>query len=604
MRGTFIVLAVWLVAMLAPSGADAALNPGQLDTAFGAGGFVDFDPSLAAPKSAFVNDVTVDAQGRTLATGGASDANGHAAFFAERFLSNGAVDTSFGENGSGFVLRQLSPNSSPDSIYSSGTTIDQAPDGGYLIGASRLIGAVTRLAAVKLTSTGHLEVGYGSDGNGTASIPTTSSFILSSHASVVLPNGSLVLTAAENTGANNFREALMTFAPNGIDNTSIYLHLGDAGGASLPTSIALLPSGKYLVGGSAGRSSGDTDGFVVRINPDGSADSTYGGDSTGASYLQFGTATSARSTNVNALANGPDSSVYALSTANTATHNVTKATVTRLGASGQPDGGFGPGGTRVLSLQQCASGNYCGTNGGDLLVDSSKRVLALVNVLDGDAPGKFAVARFGSDGGLDSGFGTEGVSVLPAATSYGNAMAFAPDNRLVIGGGRDTPTSVGLLTRLALERVEDPPPPASGGGSNPPAGNPPVVDKTPPKLTKLKITASTKTRKATLALTSSEAGKLAIKITRARSGHRKTSKSNCSTKTKTGRRCTLYVSYRSLTATLLAGKHSIALGRSAFALGSYRAVVTATDKAGNKAKAITVSFTVKAAPKPKKKKKK
>jgi uncharacterized delta-60 repeat protein len=603
MRSRLGALFFLLLATLAPGTAHAALSPGQLDSAFGSGGLLDFEPSLAAPKFSFVNDIALDAQGRILVTGAASDSTGNQAIMVARFAQGGQPDTTFGDNG--VFVKQISTATTPNTPNSSGQFVAPGPDGTVMVGALTYSPGPD-FVAMRLNSSGRVDINYGGNGNGVATISHPSvTFYSAARSGVVNPDGSMVLIGQyTNDGDHITGLAPMLFPANGVGGSYRGQQLGQTADGSNAQTIVQLPSGKYIVGGQASRTSGGNQSYIARLGADNPVfDTSYGSTGTGAVFNQLGSGTTPSST-TKALANGPDGSLYAVADASVDDNGRNRVAVTRYGVNGQLDPGFGPGATRYLSLDQCTGSGTCGTDGWDVLVDSQGRALVLVRVTNGDSSRRFALARYLPDGTLDASFGTDGISYGPLErTTNFISMVFGADNRMFLGGSNSTGSGSyhALLGRLALERVEDPPPPASGGGSTPPAGNPPVVDKTPPKLTKLKIAASTKTRKATLALTSSEAGKLAIKITRARTAHRKTSKSKCSTTVKTGRRCTLYVSYRSLTATLLSGKHSIALGRSAFALGSYRAVVTATDKSGNKAKAITVSFVVKAAPKPKKK---
>ena len=98
-----------------------------------------------------------------------------------------------------------------------------------------------------------------------------------------------------------------------------------------------------------------------------------------------------------------------------------------------------------------------------------------------------------------------------------------------------------------------------------------------------------KNGKATLGLTSTEAGTLTVAVQRGRAGHR--SRGRCSTKAKHGRKCFVYKTAKTVAAKLKAGKQTIALGKPK--PGRYHAVLRATDAAGNRTKALTVTFRVK-----------
>jgi hypothetical protein len=173
------------------------------------------------------------------------------------------------------------------------------------------------------------------------------------------------------------------------------------------------------------------------------------------------------------------------------------------------------------------------------------------------------------------------------------SMEFAPDNRLLTGGlvGSDDPFSA-TLSRMALEPIPDAPaaPTPPGPGSPGPGSPGGVADIAAPALTKLSVKFAK--RRGSLTVTSTEAGKMNAKITRARPGHK--SKGECSTRAKKGKRCTAYVSYRSVSHSLKVGTQKISLGSKRFAVGRYRAALTATDAAGNASKPLTLNFSVKA----------
>jgi streptogramin lyase len=93
----------------------------------------------------------------------------------------------------------------------------------------------------------------------------------------------------------------------------------------------------------------------------------------------------------------------------------------------------------------------------------------------------------------------------------------------------------------------------------------------------------------------SEPARVTVKIERKARGRRVRGK--CRAKARSGRRCTLWKSAgRSLTRQGLQGPNAIAfsgrLGRKALALGSYRALITATDAAGNRSRTAKLGFTI------------
>ena len=134
------------------------------------------------------------------------------------------------------------------------------------------------------------------------------------------------------------------------------------------------------------------------------------------------------------------------------------------------------------------------------------------------------------------------------------------------------------------------PPAPGGGGTTTPGGTTPLpADRTAPKLSGLKGSGTK------LSLTSSEAGKAKLSITKSTSGRRvggrcvKPSRSN-----RRRPRCTLTITVATRSATLAAGASSLALPK--LAPGRYTVSLVATDAAGNTAKAVTTTVVVKAKP--------
>jgi uncharacterized delta-60 repeat protein len=102
----------------------------------------------------------------------------------------------------------------------------------------------------------------------------------------------------------------------------------------------------------------------------------------------------------------------------------------RLMPDGQPDAGFGQGGTVVTAMQS--------NSGGDIVyalalpvVDGQQRILAV------GGEGDFMAARYLPNGSLDGSFGVGGkvVGMFRSNVGAARAVAMLPDGRMVLGGG-------------------------------------------------------------------------------------------------------------------------------------------------------------------------
>ena len=111
-----LVVAAFVAGLLPGTDAcagDALGLVGAVDPTFNGGGPVFLDAARTVPRSTYLNGLLIDGQGRLVATGATTDANGKSATLVARFGAGGESDPAFGENG--VRIQQLSSN--PVSAY-------------------------------------------------------------------------------------------------------------------------------------------------------------------------------------------------------------------------------------------------------------------------------------------------------------------------------------------------------------------------------------------------------------------------------------------------------------------------------------------------------
>jgi len=240
-----------------------------------------------------------------------------------------------------------------------------------------------------------------------------------------------------------------SFGSGGIVTTDI----GDNDDA---LAVALQPDGRIVAVGRIGSSRGD-DLALVRYNPDGTLDPTFG--SGGIVKTDIGSRDEATS-----VALQPDGRIVVAGTA-----------LARYTPDGRLDPSFGSGGIvkvqgfvypRALAFQSDAkivTGGPTGPTGGDFAVsrytpdgelDPSFGIVKIPLVLSlhavafepdgkviiggstGESGSDFALTRYGPDGKLDASFGTGGtVSTDVGGSDSGmRAIALQPDGRIVVAG--------------------------------------------------------------------------------------------------------------------------------------------------------------------------
>jgi uncharacterized delta-60 repeat protein len=192
-------------------------------------------------------------------------------------------------------------------------------------------------------------------------------------------------------------------------------------GASVPANVALQADGKILVAGG---------GVLERYNSDGSLDSTFGID--GTVSLPSGTAT--------ALVLQADGKVVvAVDTVDIIGGVGGDFQLVRYTPGGVLDTSFGSGGYVITSIGSDSSVVN------DLAVQSDGKIVAAGKTYEIYYDGftfviralTFALARYNSDGSLDTGFGVNGTvstDLAAGASDEANALALQADGKIVAAG--------------------------------------------------------------------------------------------------------------------------------------------------------------------------
>ncbi|MFF8861847.1 calcium-binding protein [Streptomyces sp. NPDC015139] len=235
-------------------------------------------------------------------------------------------------------------------------------------------------------------------------------------------------------GSHDGDFALTRHLPDGTPDTgfgadgTVTTPLGPEGLDDQARGVAVQPDGKIVVVGSAWRDYEDCCWFVVaRYNPDGSPDRSFDGD--GFVFTDFGRPEEAMDVAVR-----PDGRIVA------AGYVGGRAAVARYNPDGSLDRSFDGDGMVTTALSPSLE------EGGDL------RALALQpdgKIVVGGEVGTtrfdFVVIRYNADGSLDTGFGGDGIE----RTDFGayesvEGLAVQPDGRIVAAGHSDD--------RLAMAR--------------------------------------------------------------------------------------------------------------------------------------------------------
>jgi uncharacterized delta-60 repeat protein len=452
---------------------------GSLDLTFGSGGKVTASPT-AYPAS--VRAVAIESNGKIVAAGQAENSLFSTDFALIRFNADGSVDTTFGggslvtdfrganDAASGLVVRGdgriVAVGSSDDSAGSStefalaGYNIDGSPDltfgpiaggrvltdvGGQDFGQAMALQGDGKIVVVGVTSVsgqsfavvryradGTPDPGFGNGGIVVTALPGGPA----SASGVAIQTDGKILVAGSVQAGSSGDFALVRYNTDGsLDGsfgTGGIVTTDFAGGYDSAVDVVLQSDGKVLAVGLAQESATGYDFALARYNPDGTLDATFGTggkvttdfagqlDLAGAAVIQS------------------DGKIVAAGRAFTGAN--TDFALARYNSDGSLDPAFGTGGKVTTDF----SGATDFANA-VLLQPDGKLVLV------GYANGIFGLARYNTDGTLDSGFGTGGkvTTDFSGHGAWAFAAALQPDNKILAGGRA---SDANLNTDFALAR--------------------------------------------------------------------------------------------------------------------------------------------------------
>ncbi|MEV5973445.1 calcium-binding protein [Streptomyces sp. NPDC051921] len=407
----------------------AAAAPGGLDPAFGGDGKVVTDVTGYDTSPGMV----VQPDGKIVTIGRANFEETSTDFSLVRHNPDGSLDTTFG-GGDGVVTTDF------DFGNDEGTAVALQPDGKIVAvgGTANLSGNGAWLAA-RYTPDGSLDPTFDGDGKVVTEIDVNA--IETALAVVVQPDGRIV-AGGESIGVwslvrwNPNGSQDPTFGGDGIVTTSFGPTCCQA-----VTDLALQPDGRIVAAGHA-------DGLALtRYNTDGSLDTSFDGDG----RVTTGTGAAegvALQSDGRIVAAGKEGNAFL---------------VTRFTAAGAPDTSFDGDGRVTTSFGPEDGGAE------DVVLQSDGRI-----VTAGRYAGDFALARYNTGGGLDTGFDGDGrvTTDFGGPEDQAGAVALQSDGKILAAGSAGPAVSVD--TDRALARY------LGGGGVEPPPGADVSVTKTGP----------------------------------------------------------------------------------------------------------------------------
>jgi uncharacterized delta-60 repeat protein len=386
---------------------------GTLDTTFGVGGRI----SIAGSSTNTVYDVELTADGKILISGERASK-----FWLMRLNADGSLDTSFGTNCEAFATFSSS---------AAGRTMAQQADGKIVVVGT----SSSDFAAARFNADGTLDTTFGTAGLVLIPIGTTTD---SAYDVAVQTDGKIVIVGSAFNSSTVEDYAVIRLTSSGALDTTFatggkaILSLGAGSTAEIAKKVALQADGKIVV---AGNTAGAMN--VLRLNTDGTLDTTFSGDGLATQPFAIPAST-------DAMVIGADGKILLAGYLQSATTNLDWA-FARFNADGTNDASFGTGGARVVGLGTGSDRIYAAA----LQSDGRIVVAGTANLGLGV---ELAVARLLADGSTDTSFGKAGIAVENfsfAASEFAYAAALQADGKILIAGG----ASIDGSTRPAIWRL-------------------------------------------------------------------------------------------------------------------------------------------------------
>jgi uncharacterized delta-60 repeat protein len=348
-----------------------------------------------------------------------------------RYNADGTLDSTFGNGG-------ITVTSLPSADASAFAATLQA-DGKLLVagrscpfsGSSSFLLLRYNTAGAPGTP-GTLDTGFGTGGIVTTSIPSG----VSTSANAVALNGTNILLAGHSQIGGRFVIALAQYDSSGVLDSTF----GSGGIVTTPVgsldadaaALAVQGDGKIVVAGLAGNAVSQIwDVALLRYNTNGTLDLPFGGTNTGMVVTDIGSS----SNYANAVALQADGKIVVAGNAFVNSFAATSdIAVLRYNTDGTPDTtGFGsPNGYVTTSV-----GAF--DNGFAVAVEPGGKIVVAGNA-DAGTGDRLALLRYNADGGLDSGFGTNGIVTRAAsgpstiAGAFGVVLQPLPGGEIVVAG--------------------------------------------------------------------------------------------------------------------------------------------------------------------------
>ncbi len=401
-----LLLLVWITAL--PGHVLAAA--GDLDTSFGTNGIVNTD---FYSRKDIGYSVAVQSDGKIVLAGKANTESSSDNFALVRYTSDGTLDSSFGVGGK----QTLDFNNGLDV----GSAVTILSDGKILLAGKATPSSAQEFAVARFTSSGMVDTSFGTNGKATTSMGTLTDEV---NAVGIQSDGSIVIVGAASNGSNR-DFALARFTSTGALDTTFnstgkvltnFFNQDDYG-----KGMAIQSDDKIVVAGYTNTGT-DRDFALARYTSSGAQDTTFG--TNGLVHTDIGSANDYGY----AMALQSDGKIVVAGRVEGGSN--VNVGVTRYTSSGVLDTSFGTAGKVNMNI----------TSDDDMVqtvaIQSDGKILVGGYYRKTSSVYDIFLARFTSDGTLDTTFGTNGkvTTANDSRSIQSNTMAIQSDGNILVGG--------------------------------------------------------------------------------------------------------------------------------------------------------------------------
>ncbi|WP_155981353.1 hypothetical protein [Nocardia sp. BMG111209] len=339
--------------------------------------------------------------------------------------------------GDNFAVVRYLPDGTEDPGFGDKGIVSADFDGGDDVAAAVLVQPDGRIVAVgtshgdgdtvavaRFRPDGRPDPGFGAAGQLSTDLGTRAD---RGNAAALQPDGKLIVAGSTRDPERGDEFLLIRYNPDGTPDPSFgqagIVSTDFGGRAAAAHAVVVQPDGRIVaVGTTAGTGTGDNIA-VARYRPDGTLDTAFGDGG------RIATDLTAKDDRGNAVALQPDGKLLVAGS----THDIVQGDnflLVRYTADGRLDPAFGRAGAVATDFGGAAdSANAVG-------IEADGKIVVAGTSHGDENTDRIAVARYTRDGTLDPGFGRNGQATTEFGkkADQGRAVAVQPDGRIVIAG--------------------------------------------------------------------------------------------------------------------------------------------------------------------------